>query len=108
MPNLELGLAWAWIPLVEAWIEEDWARTLDVGEGAHEQEHPRALAGSEGTSVREEECWEHEEAENDEERETDEWATEDWDLSDYWDSCGDDPEDWAPVDVKEDWNRPGY
>ena len=97
--DMELGLAWAWIPLVEAWIEEDWARTLDVGEVALEQEHPRELAGSEGTSVEEEECCEHEEAGIDEERETDEWELEGW--------HGDSPWEWAPVDVREDWDGPG-
>lgn len=78
--EMELGLVWAWIPLVEAWIEADWARTLDVGEGALEEEHPRELAGSEATSVQEEEYWEHEEAGSEEERETAERELEDWDL----------------------------
>ncbi len=88
-----------------------------MGEGALEEEHPRELAGSEATSVQEEEYWEHEEAGSDEERETAERELEDWDLLDYWEykrwrddmnhSYGDDPEDWAPVDVKEDWYGPG-
>jgi len=114
--DLELGLAWAWIPLVEAWIDEDWARTLDATEGVLEQGRPRELAGSGGTSAQEEEWLEHEEARIDEERETDEWEVQDdWDLLDYWEykqwlddmshSYGDSPEDWAPVDVKQDWYR---
>ena len=114
--DLELGLAWAWIPLAEAWIDEDWARTLDAAEGVVEQGRPPELAGSGGTSVQEEECWEHEEARIDEERETDEWEVQDdWDPLDYWEykqwlddmnhSYGDSPEDWAPVDIKQDWYR---
>ena len=103
--DLELGLAWAWIPLVEAWIDEDWARTLDVAtsEWALEQQRQRTLARSEGAGFREE-CRKQHGAGIDEERETDEWESyEQWDDMDY--PYGDDPEDWAPVDLKQDWYR---
>ena len=101
--DLELGLAWAWIPLVEAWIDEDWARTLDVSESALRQERQRASAGSKGTGVQEQ-CSEQHGAGIDEEGETDEWESyEQWNDMDY--PYGDDPEDWAPVDLKQDWYR---
>ena len=87
--DLELGLAWAWIPLVEAWIDEDWARTLAA------QEYRK----HDGVEI-------DEEGESDEEEESDE-QHEDYRLEDYhgydpWEDY-DSPWDWAPVDVREDW-----
>lgn len=87
--DLEVGLAWAWIPLVEAWIDEDWARTLAAQE----------YRMHDGLEI-------DEEGESDEEEESDE-PHEDYRFEDYygvdpWEGY-DSPWDWAPVDVREDW-----
>ncbi|MDE2653168.1 MAG: hypothetical protein OXI71_05055 [Gemmatimonadota bacterium] len=85
--DLEVGLAWAWIPLVEAWIDEDWARTLAP------QDDVRDDCGFEID----------EEGNTDEEEHARKWYSrqqqEEYDYNQDWES----PWDWAPVDVREDW-----
>ena len=89
--DLELGFAWAWIPLIEEWGELDWARTLDVSERVLEDEHG-------GGQVGEMERYEQR-AEEESERHDISWPYEDpWELYD-------DPWEWAPIDVKQDWYR---
>ncbi len=86
--DLEVGLAWAWIPLVEAWIHEDWVRTLAA------QEEVRDDGGFEID----------EEGDTDEEEYARKWYSrrqqqEEYDYNQDWES----PWDWAPIDVREDW-----
>ncbi len=112
--NLELGFAWAWIPLIEEWGELDWARTLDVSERVLEDEHG-------GGQVDEMERYEQR-AEKESERHDisspyeDTWedyddhdpgsSYDDYDPEPYGDPYEDiDPWEWAPDDVKEDWSR---
>lgn len=127
--DLEVGLAWAWIPLVEAWVDQDWARTLDPqGEC---RGHDGGEIDEEGESDEEDPDEQYEDydedhydpardenyyvpgydgADIDEEGEPDE-EERDEQYEDYYDDyCdfdpwggADSPWDWAPVDVTEAW-----